>query len=103
MYKRQAKTTYIAPRTPIEEQIAAIWCDVLDCQQPSMDQDFFELGGDSLLATQVLARVRQAFSVELALRVIFECPTIAKLSTVVEAQILEAVDPALLQAAMAEE
>ncbi len=99
----QDRTTCLAPRTPTEEQVASIWCEVLGCQTPSVDQDFFELGGDSLLATQVLARLRQAFSVELVLRTLFTSPTIAELSHIIEEQILAAVDPALLQAAMAEE
>jgi acyl carrier protein len=98
----QSQTTYIGPKTPIEEQITAIWCDVLNCQKPSVDQDFFELGGDSLLATQVLARLRHNFSIELTLRTLFANPTITELGNIIEADILSRVDPELLQAAMAE-
>jgi amino acid adenylation domain-containing protein len=98
----QSQTTYIAPKTPIEEQITEIWCDVLNCQKPSVDQDFFELGGDSLLATQVLARLRHNFSIELTLRTLFANPTITELGNMIEADMLSRVDPELLQAAMAE-
>ena len=95
----QAQNNHIAPRTPTEKQIAAIWSDLLECQQLGIDQDFFELGGDSLLATRLLARLRQTFAMELALRTLFEHPTVAKLAGFIEAQALMAsVDPALLQA-----
>ncbi|MCI0397533.1 MAG: amino acid adenylation domain-containing protein, partial [Chloroflexi bacterium] len=70
---------FIAPRTAVEEQIAAIWQPLLGIEQVGIEDNFFELGGHSLLATQVISRLRQAFRVELPLRAIFEAPTIAEL------------------------
>ncbi|MCP4656424.1 MAG: AMP-binding protein, partial [bacterium] len=69
-----------APRQPLEEVVAAIWCEVLGLERISVDQSFFEAGGHSLLATQVVSRIRRALGVELPLRELFEAPTIAALA-----------------------
>src|SRR6185503_12814626 len=71
---------YIAPRTPVEEILAAIWGEVLGRKTVSVHDNFFELGGHSLLATQVISRVRDAFGHEVALRSLFEQPTVAGLA-----------------------
>lgn len=57
--------TFVAPRTPVEQQLADIWASVLKLEQVGIHNNFFELGGHSLLATQVMSRLRQAFGVEL--------------------------------------
>jgi amino acid adenylation domain-containing protein len=75
--------TYVAPRTPTEEVLANIWCEVLRRDRISTHDNFFELGGHSLMATQIVSRVREQFKVELGLRVLFEKPTIAGLSEAV--------------------
>ena len=71
---------FVAPRTPIEEGLAAIWAAVLGLDAVGVDDSFFELGGDSLRATRVLTRVRDAFQVELPLHQLFETPTVAGLA-----------------------
>jgi len=63
---------FVAPRTELEQQIAAIWREVLGLDRIGLGDDFFALGGHSLLATQIVSRTRQACDVELPLRVLFE-------------------------------
>ncbi len=67
---------YVAPRTPAEELVAAIWSDVLGVSQVGAEDNFFELGGHSLLAVRVIARLRSIFPADLPLRVLFERPTV---------------------------
>ncbi|ETX03443.1 MAG: hypothetical protein ETSY1_00010, partial [Candidatus Entotheonella factor] len=76
--------TYVPPRTPTEEVLAAIWSDVLGADHLGMHDSFFDLGGHSLLATQVISRIRDAFRTELPVRVVFESPTIAELAMAVD-------------------
>jgi amino acid adenylation domain-containing protein len=73
-----------APRTPVEEVLAAIWSEVLRLPRVGRDDHFFDLGGHSLLATQVILRLRQALGVEVSLRSLFEAPTVRGLAAVVE-------------------
>jgi non-ribosomal peptide synthetase component F/acyl carrier protein len=68
----------------VEPALAAIWAEVLDVEQVAPDDDFFELGGTSLLAMQIVARASDAFGVELALDALFEAPTIAGLAQAIE-------------------
>src|SRR5581483_4036179 len=71
---------YRAPRTPIEQELAALWTQVLGVREVGIAENFFELGGHSLLATRLISRVREHFQVELPLRALFEHPTIAELA-----------------------
>ncbi|MEM7114034.1 MAG: amino acid adenylation domain-containing protein, partial [Chloroflexota bacterium] len=79
------KTEFAAPTTPTEKQLAAIWTVVLNHNTPiSLHDNFFALGGHSLLGTQVISRIRQQLGVELPLQTIFTAPTIAQLAREVE-------------------
>jgi acyl carrier protein len=79
------QAAYEAARNPTEEVLAGIWCEVLKLDRVGVHDNFFELGGHSLLATRVTARLREAFAVELALRAVFEAPTLQQLAAHVEA------------------
>jgi amino acid adenylation domain-containing protein len=70
----------VAPRTPVEEKVAGMMCQVLGVDRISIHDNFFELGGHSLLATQLLSRVRTALGVDVPLRALFESPTVAGLA-----------------------
>jgi acyl-coenzyme A synthetase/AMP-(fatty) acid ligase/acyl carrier protein len=76
----RSAAAYVAPRTPVEESVAAIWADVLGLERVGVEEDFFALGGHSLLATQIVAQVRSDFSIELPLHALFTSPTVALLS-----------------------
>jgi amino acid adenylation domain-containing protein len=73
---------FVAPRTPVEEALCRIWSQLLGVEQIGINNSFFDLGGHSLMAMQLLSRLRGIFQLELPLRVVFEAPTIAKLAAV---------------------
>jgi len=76
---------YVAPRTPLEAQLAALWAGMLQTERVSVDADFFSIGGHSLLAVQLLSRVRDRFDVELSLDVVFGGRfTVAELARAIE-------------------
>src|SRR2546425_1861686 len=81
-------SSFVAPRTPIEERLAAMLALLLDLDRVGVEDNFFLLGGHSLLGTQLIARVRDAFGVELSLRTLFDAPTVSKLSAQIEALLL---------------
>ncbi len=81
-------SSFVAPRTPIEERLAAMLALLLDLDRVGVEDNFFLLGGHSLLGTQLIARVRDAFAVELSLRTLFDAPTVSKLSAQIEALLL---------------
>ena len=71
---------FVAPRTPDEQTLANIWCEVLRVERVSVTANFFDLGGHSLLATQIISRVRNQFRVDLPLRTFLQTPTIGELA-----------------------
>lgn len=75
---------FVAPRTSVEQSLANIWSDLLGLPQIGIHDNFFDLGGHSLLTTQLISRVRELFKVELPLRQVFQQPTIAALATSIE-------------------
>jgi acyl carrier protein len=79
---------FVEPRTLIEERVAEILAGLFGLEQVGAEDNFFVLGGHSLLGTQLIARVRHAFGVELSLRSLFDAPTVAKLSAQIETLLL---------------
>src|SRR5262249_29589772 len=71
---------YIAPRGALEEVLATIFAEVLTLDRIGVRDNFFDFGGHSLSATQIVSRVREAFHVEVAVRTIFEEPTVGGLA-----------------------
>lgn len=70
-------TPYVAPRSGIEQELADIWRLLLGIEAVGVDDDFFHLGGHSLLGTQLVAKLRTAFDIDFPLRNLFEGPTVA--------------------------
>jgi amino acid adenylation domain-containing protein len=85
------QVAHVAPASVAEQQMAAIWEEVLGVDELSVTADFFALGGHSLLATQVIARARNAFGVELPLHVLFTAPTVRALTACVEYELAHSV------------
>ncbi|WP_043711593.1 non-ribosomal peptide synthetase [Corallococcus macrosporus] len=77
---QRTSAAYEAPRTPTEVQLAAIWRDVLAVEQVGARDSFFDLGGQSMKAVQVVARIQEAWKVDVSLRVLFEHPTLEALA-----------------------
>ena len=71
---------YVGPRDPIELRLALLWEEVLGRQSIGVNEDFFDLGGQSLLAVRLMARIEQAWGVHLPLASLFEYPTIERLA-----------------------
>jgi amino acid adenylation domain-containing protein len=80
-------TLVTPPRTGLEETLAGIWAEMLERSNVGIHDNFFELGGHSLLATQVISRIQQIFQVDLAVRDLFEAPTVAGLAERVAARV----------------
>ncbi len=83
---------FTPPRTPIEERLSKILTTLLNLNEVSVNDNFFLLGGHSLLGTQLIARIRGVFGVELGLRTLFDAPTIEDLSAEIERLILARVE-----------
>jgi len=79
-----SKEGHVAPRTQIEELLAEIWREVLKCSSAGVHDNFFEVGGHSLLAMRLIAQVRETFQVEMPISSLFEAPTLAGLGRLIE-------------------
>jgi amino acid adenylation domain-containing protein len=85
--RHAAEESCIDPRNPVEEILAGIWSDVLGLDRAGVYDNFFDLGGHSLLAMQVIARIHFALQVEIPVRRLFECPTVAELAETIQPEI----------------
>ncbi len=83
---------YVAPSGEYEQRIAQIWQQVLGLEQVGLNDNFFDLGGHSLLGTQLISRLRRAFQVNLPLATLFEAPTVAELALAIKIMLLEEID-----------
>ena len=82
--RRDSERPWVAPRTPTESRIAAIWADVLGMPGISVEDNFFDLGGHSLNAAEVVMTLGSVFRVDAAMRHLFERPTVAGLAEIVD-------------------
>ena len=79
-------TPYVAPRTPIEKELAKIWAEVLSTDEVGIHDDFFDLGGHSLSATRIISRVIATFELQLPVQALFDSPTVAAMSVVISSK-----------------
>jgi amino acid adenylation domain-containing protein len=98
----ELEATFVPPETVVEKALAEIWAEVLGLEQVGIHDNFFDLGGHSLLLTQVTSRLYSALGVELSLRQLFATPTIAELATLVAQEKIEQTDEKLLEQMLAE-
>ncbi|HEY4387778.1 MAG TPA: amino acid adenylation domain-containing protein, partial [Ktedonobacteraceae bacterium] len=80
---------YIAPRTPVEQQLAMLWEELLSIVNVSLNDNFFLLGGHSLLLTRLATRIRTTFHLDLPLRALFEAATLEQMAHVIEGTLRE--------------
>ena len=88
-----AGAAYVAPGSELERQLCGIWQEVLDIAPIGIAHNFFDLGGHSILATQLVARIRHAFGIELPFRALFDAPTVQAMAPIVAQQRAIRVDP----------
>ncbi|WP_169807633.1 type I polyketide synthase [Herbidospora mongoliensis] len=88
---RNLATPYIAPASASQRALSGFWQDSLGVDQVGVDDDFFDLGGNSLIAVQLVARIREHFRTELAVAVLFECRTVRNLAGDIEDTLTERV------------
>lgn len=86
------KAEFVSPATHLEQAVARIWCDVLHADRIGTRDNFFSLGGDSLLATRVTARYRSQFDLEIPVTALFRSPTIAEQALLIEECFLQDVE-----------
>lgn len=78
------QVAFLPPGTPTERTLVQVWADVLKLDQVGVDDNFFDLGGNSLLASQVISRVIKTFTIEIPIALLFDSPTIAKMAAVID-------------------
>lgn len=88
MSARRTSTPYVAPATQAEEQVAMLWQEVLGIEEIGVNDNFFDLGGHSLMATQLVSRLRRDANINVPLRAFFEAQTIKQLALVIEEAII---------------
>jgi aryl carrier-like protein len=89
---RPTAVTYAEPRTAAERLLARVWSEVLQVDRVGADDDFFALGGHSLAAIQVVARLQATSGVELSLRDLFDTPTLRASALLLEEALLDQID-----------
>ena len=99
---REPEETYVAPRNAVEETIAGIWSQLLGVERVGVNDNFFNLGGHSIFAIQLLSRLNKAFNLDLQIRVIYDQPTLAALAIAIVQTQAEQADSSELNRLLAE-
>jgi amino acid adenylation domain-containing protein len=86
------ETGFVAPRSPLEALVARIWSDALELEEVGVHDDFLALGGDSLLATRIVSRLRDVLRVEVSLAALLQTPTVAAQAGILLQRLLDRTD-----------
>ncbi len=81
----EMSVVYSPPGTRLEEELVAIWAEALGLDRLGIHDDFFELGGDSLMAARVISRIKETLGADLPLTALFDCPTVAETARAISA------------------
>lgn len=95
-------TPYVSPRTPVEEELAQIWAEVLSLDRVGIDDNFLDLGGHSLAAARIVSQVIKSFQVDLPLQSLFEAPTVAGAAVIIAGHRTKKLDKENLSRILAE-
>ncbi len=90
-YEEEAEEDYEGPRDELEQEIARVWQEFLGYEHIGIYDNFFEINGDSLTATQLITRLQHIYPVEISLQSFFEKPTIANLAQIIKELLVEKV------------
>jgi acyl carrier protein len=84
--KPESETSFVAPRTVVEEELATVWMNVLGTERVGVHDNFLDLGGHSLSAFQIIARVREIFAVDLSIQFFIDVDsaTVASMAELIE-------------------
>jgi acyl transferase domain-containing protein/acyl carrier protein len=93
---------YVPPRSEVERKVARIWQDALGVEEAGIHDNFFDMGGDSLIATLLVGRLGEAFQVDLPLRALFEAPTVAEMTNAIVQKQAAQVDEGVMQELLAQ-
>ena len=93
---------FVAPRTPVEAELAGMWAEALGLEDVGVLHNFLELGGHSLLAAQIVTRVHRALQVEVPLRLLLEAPTVAEMALVITQGQAGKAEPQVIEQLLAE-
>lgn len=85
----EAEETYVAPRTPLEDEVVAAWKEILGLERIGVHDNFFQIGGHSLLATRVIILLRSKLGLNFSLRLLFENPTVEGMASALIETLLE--------------
>jgi acyl transferase domain-containing protein/thioesterase domain-containing protein/acyl carrier protein len=86
------ESDFAAPETPVQEQLAQFWQDLLGVANVGIDDSFFDLGGHSLIAVRLFAMVKKAYQVDFPISILFEAPTIRACAALIEAETVVPLD-----------
>ncbi|MGA9773582.1 MAG: beta-ketoacyl synthase N-terminal-like domain-containing protein [Blastocatellia bacterium] len=90
--RSRLRNSYAAPTNQSEQIIVSIWQELLGLKPVGIHDDFFQLGGDSLMGIRLTGQLRRVFNIDLPVRILVEAPTIAELASVVEEAILAEIE-----------